>query len=401
MTDFSRLLAERTASMKASEIRELLKYASVPGVISFAGGLPNPESFPVEGLKEITDKILTEKGTKALQYGTTEGIPELREAIAKRMSELKGFDAKMENITIMSGSQQALDLLGKLYMEPGKVAVVEGPTYLAALGAFRPYGGEIVGVKMDEDGLDTNLLEETMKKLKAEGKVVPFIYTIPTFQNPSGVTMSEERRKHLLEIAADHDVIVIEDDPYGELRYAGKELPNLKALDKDGRVVYFGTVSKILAPGLRTGWIIGDEEIIGKFVIAKQAADLCTNTLSQHIIAEAFSSGMVDAHIPEIRKLYSRKRNLMLDMLEDNMPEGVTWTKPEGGMFLWVWVPEGIDTKEMFPKALEKKVAYVIGEAFYPDRSVKNAMRLNFTYSSDEEIKDGVKRLADTIRDYL
>ena len=401
MTDFSRLLAERTGSMKASEIRELLKYAGVPGVISFAGGLPNPESFPVEELKAITDKILTEKGKTALQYGTTEGIPELREAIIKRMAELKGVRAKMENITIMSGSQQALDILGKLYMEKGKVAIVEGPTYLAALGAFRPYGGEIVGVNMDHDGLDTNLLEETMKKLKAEGKVVPFIYTIPTFQNPSGVTMSEERRKHLLEIAGEYDVIVIEDDPYGELRYAGKELPTLKAMDRDGRVVYFGTVSKILAPGLRTGWVLGNEEIVGKFVIAKQAADLCTNTLSQNIIAEAFSSGMVDKHIPKIRKLYSGKRNLMLDMLEDNMPEGVTWTKPEGGMFLWTWVPESINTKEMFPTALEKKVAYVVGEAFYPDRSVKNAMRLNFTYSSDEEIKDGVKRLADTIRDHL
>ncbi len=401
MTDFSRFLAERTASMKASEIRELLKYASVPGVISFAGGLPNPKSFPVEGLKKITDKVLSEKGSVALQYGTTEGVPELRRAIAKRMREQKGFKADEKNTIIMSGSQQALDILGKLYMEPGKVAIVEGPTYLAALGAFRPYGGEIVGVRMDENGLDTNLLEETMKKLKAEGKVVPFIYTIPTFQNPSGVTMSEERRKHLLEIAGDYDVMVIEDDPYGELRYAGKELPNLKALDQDGRVVYFGTVSKILAPGLRTGWVIGSEEIVGKFVIAKQAADLCTNTLSQHIIAEAFSGGVLDRHIPEIRKLYSAKRNLMLDALEDSMPEGVTWTKPEGGMFLWVWVPEKINTKEMFTTALEKKVAYVIGEAFYPDRSVKNAMRLNFTFSSDEEIKDGVKRLADTIRGYI
>ncbi len=401
MTDFSGFLAKRTASMKASEIRELLKYASVPGVISFAGGLPNPQSFPVEELREITDRVLTEKGSTALQYGTTEGLPELREAIAKRMTEQKGFKADLNNIVIMSGSQQALDILGKLYMEPGKVAIVEGPTYLAALGAFRPYGGDIVGVKMDHDGLDTELLEDTMKKLRAEGKVVPFIYTIPTFQNPSGVTMSEERRKHLLEIAAEYDVMVVEDDPYGELRYAGKELPNLKAMDKDGRVIYFGTVSKILAPGLRTGWIIGSEEIVGKFVIAKQAADLCTNTLSQSIIAESFSSGMVDEHIPKIRELYSRKRNLMLDVLEDTMPEGVTWTKPEGGMFLWVWVPESINTKDMFPEALEKKVAYVIGEAFYPDRSVKNAMRLNFTFSSDEEIKEGVKRLAATIKERL
>ena len=206
MTDFSRFLAERTGSMKASEIRELLKYASVPGVISFAGGLPNPESFPVEGLKEITEKVLTEKGTTALQYGTTEGIPELRSAIAKRMTEQKGFDADMDNIVIMSGSQQALDILGKLYMEPGKAAIVEGPTYLAALGAFRPDGGDIVGVKMDENGLDTDLLADTMKRLKSEGKVVPFIYTIPTFQNPSGVSMSEDRRKHLLEIAAEYDV---------------------------------------------------------------------------------------------------------------------------------------------------------------------------------------------------
>ncbi len=401
MSDFSRLLAERTGSMKASEIRELLKYASVPGVISFAGGLPNPESFPVGGIREITDRILDERGKTALQYGTTEGLPALRKAIAKRMSEQKNVHADVDNVIIMSGSQQALDLLGKLYMEKGKVAIVEGPTYLAALGAFRPYGGDIIGIEMDDEGMKTELLEEAIKILERDGKTVPFIYTIPTFQNPSGVTMSEERRKHLLEIAAAHDALVVEDDPYGELRYSGKELPYLKALDRDGRVIYFGTVSKILAPGLRTGWVIGESEIISKFVIAKQAADLCTNTLAQNIIAEAFSSGMLDRHIPDIRALYSRKRDLMLDSLEDSMPDGVTWTKPEGGMFLWVRLPEGMNTKEMFPKALEKKVAYVVGEAFYPDRSVKNAMRLNFTYSSDEEIKEGIKRLADTIRGYM
>ncbi len=401
MVEISRLLSRRTGRMKASEIRELLKYASVPGVISFGGGLPNPETFPVDGLIGITEKVLREKGKSALQYGTTEGADALREAIAKRMKEKKGMDITKDNVTIMSGSQQALDLLAKLFLEPGKTAIVEAPTYLAALSAFRPYEGEIIGVEMDEEGLRTDLLEEKMKKFRNEGRIIPFIYSVPTFQNPSGVTMSLERRKHLLEIASDFDVLVIEDDPYGELRYSGEEIPTLKALDKEGRVIYFGTVSKILAPGLRTGWVIAEKEIVWKFVIAKQATDLCTNTLSQYIIAEAFDSGLVDAHIPEIREMYSHKRDLMLDMLEDKMPEGTTWTKPEGGMFLWVWTPENVDTMKMFPRAIENGIAYVVGEAFYPDRSVKNAMRLNFTYSSDEEIKEGVSRLAKTIREFL
>ena len=401
MVDVSRLLSRRTGRMKASEIRELLKYASVPGVISFGGGLPNPETFPVDGLIKITEKVLRDNGASALQYGTTEGADVLREAIAKRMREKKGMDITKDNVTIMSGSQQALDLLAKLFLEPGKTAIVEAPTYLAALSAFRPYEGEIIGVEMDEEGLRTDLLEEKMRKFRSEGRVVPFIYTIPSFQNPSGVTMTLERRKHLLEIASDFDVLVIEDDPYGELRYAGEDIPTLKALDKEGRVIYFGTVSKILAPGLRTGWVIADKEIIWKFVIAKQATDLCTNTLSQHIIAEAFNSGLVEEHIPEIKRMYSHKRDLMLDMLEDKMPEGTKWTKPEGGMFLWVWTPEKVDTMKMFPRAIENGIAYVVGEAFYPDRSVKNAMRLNFTYSSDEEIKEGVDRLARTIREFL
>ncbi len=387
--------------MKASEIRELLKYASVPGVISFGGGLPNPETFPVDGLVGITEKVLRERGKSALQYGTTEGADVLREAIAKRMVEKRGMKVDKNNIAIMSGSQQALDLLAKIFIEPGRTAIVEAPTYLAALSAFRPYEGEMLGVKMDEEGMDTELLEKTMKKLREDGKIAPFIYTIPTFQNPSGVTMSLERRKHLLEIAESFDVFVVEDDPYGELRYAGEDIPTLKALDRDGRVIYFGTISKIMAPGLRTGWVIADKEVVWKFVIAKQATDLCTNTLAQHIIAEAFDSGLVERHIPEIKKLYSHKRDLMLDMLEDKMPEGVTWTKPEGGMFLWVWVPERVNTMKMFPRAIENGIAYVIGEAFYPDRSVTNAMRLNFTYSSDEEIKEGTDRLAKTIKEFL
>ena len=401
MVDINRLLSRRTGRMKASEIRELLKYASVPGVISFGGGLPNPETFPVEGLVKITEKVLRENGASALQYGTTEGADVLREAIARRMREKKGMDITKDNVSIMSGSQQALDLLAKLFLEPGKTAIVEAPTYLAALSAFRPYEGDILGVEMDEDGLRTDVLEEKMRKFRNEGRVIPFIYTIPSFQNPSGVTMTLERRKHLLEIASEFDALVVEDDPYGELRYAGEDIPTLKALDKEGRVIYFGTVSKILAPGLRTGWVIADKEIVWKFVIAKQATDLCTNTLSQYIIGEAFDSGLVERHIPEIRKLYSHKRNLMLDMLEDKMPEGTRWTKPEGGMFLWVWTPENVDTMKMFPRAIENGIAYVVGEAFYPDRSVKNAMRLNFTYSSDEEIKEGVDRLAKTIREFM
>ncbi len=395
------LLSGTGKDLKASEIRELLKLTQDPDVISFAGGLPNPLTFPIPEVKEIIDAIIEERGKVMLQYGTTEGARSLRRVLLDRLSSKDGIRADMDNIMILSGSQQGLYLLGMIMLDPGDVIITEAPTYVGAITAFRPFRPAFVTVKMDDEGMDTHLLEETVKRLKAEGKRIKFIYSIPTFQNPAGITMSLERRKHLMEIAREHDLMVVEDNPYGELRFSGEPVPHLKALDTDDRVLYFGTFSKILAPGFRIAFAVGNAEVVKKMVLGKQAVDLCTNSFGQHVAMEYIRRGYLDRHLPRIIDLYRRKRDVMLEAMEEHFPEEAKWTRPDGGMFLWVWTPENVDTMKMFPRAIENGIAYVVGEAFYPDRSVKNAMRLNFTYSSDEEIKEGVSRLAKTIREFL
>ena len=399
--DFEAYFSEKAKAMKASEIRELLKLVEAGDVISLAGGLPAPETFPVDIIKEIAVEVLTKHADKALQYGTTKGFTPLRLALADWMEKRYGIPTSKVEIMMVAGSQQALDLIGRTFINKGDIVVVEGPTYLAALNAFKYYEPEFISIPMDDDGMIIDILEEKLKKLAAEGKKVKFVYTVSTFQNPAGVTMSLERRKRLVELAREYDFLIVEDSPYAELRYSGEPIPPIKHFDDEGRVLYLGTFSKILAPGFRLGWIAAHPHFIRKIEIAKQAVDLCANTLAQVIAWKYVENGYLDEHIPKIIEFYKPRRDAMLEALEEFMPEGVRWTKPDGGMFIWVTLPEGIDTKLMAEKAIRKGVAYVPGEAFFAHRDVKNTMRLNFTYVPEEVIREGVKRLAEVIEEEI
>ncbi len=401
--NIDRLLSENAKGMKRSEIRELLKLTQQPDIISFAGGLPAPDTFPIEKIKEITMKVLDEVGKKALQYGPTEGIPDLVEELGKMMQDdgVPAEKTKKENILVTTASQQGLDLVGKVFLDRGDTIIIEDPSYVGALGAFRNYNANMVMVPLDENGIKTDVLEE---KIKEVGKdKIKFIYVIPDFQNPSGVTISYERRKELLEIASKYDLLIIEDSPYRMIRFRGDHIPSLYSMDTENRVVALFTFSKILVPGFRLGWAAGPAEIIDKMVVAKQAMDLCTPPFNQYITAYFLREGLLKDVVDETVKLYQKKNELMLKLLDEYMPKdkGVTWTKPDGGLFLWITLPEHVDTTEMFKKAIDKKVAYVVGSAFYPNGEKRNSMRLNFSYPSFEEIEEGVKRLAEVIKEAL
>ncbi|NJE05176.1 PLP-dependent aminotransferase family protein [Thermococcus sp. M36] len=399
--DFEVYFSDKAREMKASEIRELLKLVETGDVISLAGGLPAPETFPVEIIKDIAAEVLTHHADKALQYGTTKGFTPLRLALAKWMENRYGIPTSKVEIMMVAGSQQALDLIGRTFINRGDIVIVEGPTYLAALNAFKYYEPEFISIPMDDEGMRVDLLEEKLEELRRQGKRIKFVYTVSTFQNPAGVTMSLERRKRLIELADEYDFLIVEDSPYSELRYSGEPIPPIKHFDDEGRVIYLGTFSKILAPGFRLGWIAAHPHFIRKIEIAKQAVDLCANTLSQVIAWKYVEDGHLDRHIPKIIEFYKPRRDAMLEALEEYMPEGVRWTKPDGGMFIWVTLPEGIDTKLMAEKAIRKGVAYVPGEAFFAHRDVKNTMRLNFTYVPEDVIHDGVKRLAGVIEEEI
>ena len=393
--------SELAKRLKASEIRELLKVTQMPDMISLAGGLPNPKSFPVEIIKEIATKLLDSYGEKMLQYGSTEGVNSFRETLANYYNENYSFGIGKDNVLITVGSQEGLYLLGKIFLNPGDTVIVEAPTYVGALTAFQSFYPNYVQVEMDDDGMNIDILEKKLKELVREGKKPKFIYTIPTFQNPAGVTMSLERRKRLLELAKEYNILVVEDSPYEELRFSGEKVPQLKTLDKEGYVLHIGTLSKVLSPGMRIAFMIGNEEIIRKAVLAKQGIDLCTSPFVQYIAEEYIKGGYMREHIPKIIKLYKEKRDIMLDAIEDYFPEGVKWTRPDGGMFLWVTLPEHMDAEKLLQKAIENKVVYVIGAAFYPHRDHRNTMRLNFTYPTNEQIEEGIKRLAKVIKEAL
>jgi 2-aminoadipate transaminase len=387
--------ADRTKFVKVSEIREILKLTENPDIISFGGGMPSPDSFPIKFIKKTVDKILDTKGPQALQYGPTEGITPLREAIIKRMVKTRNIKCDLDQIIVTTGSQQVLDLTSKILVNPGDKVVVECPTYVGALTAFNIYQEHYIPVPMDKDGMRTDILEE---KIKACDKPIKFIYTIPLFQNPMGVSLSLERKKHLLEISERYDIPILEDEAYSELVYSGKVPPPIKSMDKNNMVIYTHTFSKFLSPGFRLGWVVADPETIRKIAIAKQGADLCANMLVQFIAEEYLRSDIIDKQITKIRKMYKKKRDIMLDALEENLPEGSCWTKPEGGMFIWVTLPEKIDTKEMFAEAIKEKVIYVNGAAFCTDGSGSNCMRLNFSNTDDDKIEEGIKRLSNVIK---
>jgi 2-aminoadipate transaminase len=397
VNDLSRHFAERTKEMHASEVRELLKLLQVPDMISFAGGFPNPESFPADIVREIVDDVLKKDGAQALQYGITEGYAPLRVSIAERMKKRR-MDVTKENILIVSGSQQSVDLMGKIFIDPKDTVVVSAPTYLAALTGWTVMQATFESIPIDHDNMRLDIFEERMKKLAKRAHPPEIVYVLPNFQNPAGVTMPEKNRRRLVDLASDYDFIIFEDDPYSDLRYVGEHIPPLKHWDDEGRVVYTSTFSKILSPGLRVGWIVADPEILKKLIIAKQSTDVCTNVLGQRIAHEYIVRGFIDPQIEKIKRLYSRKMELMLAGMDEFMPEGVEWTRPEGGMFLWVTLPAWMDSGELLKKALHKRVAFVTGKAFYADpKDGTNTMRLNFTHPSDPVITEGLRRLGAVI----
>lgn len=387
--------ARRTQSLKPSEVREILKVTERPEIISFAGGLPAPELFPIEEIKKACVEVLNDKGQAALQYSTTEGYIPLREAICGRMKNL-GIETSIDNVIITTGSQQALDLSGKLFIDEGDTIICESPTYLAAINAFKAYMPEFQEVAMDEEGM---IMEELEKTLIANPNA-KFIYTIPDFQNPTGRTMSLSRRKRLVELANQYDIVIIEDNPYGEVRFAGEKLPPVKHFDTEGRVIYLSTFSKIFAPGLRLGWICADTEFIDKYVPFKQNVDLHSDIFAQMITAKYIELFDIEAHIEKIREVYRHRRELMINCIKEEFPKNVKYTLPDGGLFIWVQLPENVDTSKLFVKALENNVVFVSGQSFFPNGNCKNGFRLNYSNMPDDRIVDGIKRLAKVIKEY-
>ncbi|MEW6622803.1 MAG: PLP-dependent aminotransferase family protein [Bacillota bacterium] len=385
--------AGRVDIFKSSEIRDILKLTERPEVITFAGGLPAPELFPVEELNRAADKVLTGDGAQALQYSCTEGYKPLRKLVAETMRN-KGVNVTEENIIITSGSQQGLDLTGKVFIDEGNTIICESPTYMAAIYAFSTYRPKFIDVAMDDDGM---IMEELAKALSANPDA-KFIYISPDFQNPTGRTLSLERRKRLIELANEFDVIVVEDNPYCELRFAGEIMPPIKSFDTEDRVIYKGTFSKIVSPGLRIGWICGCPEIIEKYSLFKQGSDLHTNTLSQMMVAELVQGFDLDGHINKIREVYGRRRNLMLKSMEAEFPDCVTYTRPEGGIFIWATLPAHINARELLKKCLDNNVAFVPGEVFFPNGGNGNTMRLNYSSMPESLIEEGIARMGKVLR---
>ncbi|MBN2281773.1 MAG: PLP-dependent aminotransferase family protein [Candidatus Marinimicrobia bacterium] len=384
-------------NIRRSEIREILKWTRKPGLISFGGGLPDSDLFPLKEIADITKEVLDTKGYLALQYGQTKGEPEMVQALCQHMQEF-GDDAACENVCVVSSSQQGLDLLSMLFLDDQTPIIVEMPTYLGALQAFRRHNANMIGISMDNDGMKMDELEKTLSESEKQPR---FIYTIPDFQNPSGITMSVERRNQLIAIAEKYGVPIVEDSPYRELRYIGETLPSIWKLSGGKNVIMLKTFSKILFPGMRMGWVVAEEEIIDKFVVLKQSVDLCTPSFNQLILASYIEKGMMKETIEKAKKCYKPKKDAMLKSLEKFMPPGVRWSKPEGGMFLWVELPESIDTKEIFMTAIEHDVAYVIGAPFYHDGRGKNTMRLSYSFPSLEQIREGIERLAKMVKSIL
>lgn len=400
MVDIKRLYSDRAGKMRKSVIRELLKVTQDPEIISFAGGLPNPNSFPVDDLGGVIEFVMKHYGKIALQYGTTQGLKEFRETVAERACK-DGIEVVPDNIVITSGSQQALDAVGKMFLNPGDTAIVGLPTYLGGINAFRSYESNLTGIPLDKDGMRMDFLEETIKKLLKNDILPKFIYVVPTFQNPAGVVMPESRRKQLVDIASQYDLIIVEDDPYRKLCYDVPPVKPVKAFDDEDRVIFISTFSKILAPGFRLAWTIASDELTRKMIICKQALDLCTNPFTQFIANEFIKRGSLDLHIMKICEMYKPKRDVMMNAIENYFPEGYVCHKPKGGMFAWATLPKGIDTELLFLDAIKQKVAYVHGKAFHVDGGGERSMRLNFSYSTDNQIEEGIKRLGSVAKEKL
>ena len=386
--------ANRIDSLRASDIREILKITQRAEVISFAGGLPAPELFPVEEIKEISRLLMEESGRVALQYSTTEGYEPLRQKIAARIGRKFQTQASAEEVMITSGSQQALDFTGKLFLDAGDVVLCESPTYLAAISAFRAYQPEFIDVPTDDDGM---IIEE-LERILATTDNVKLVYVIPDFQNPTGRTWSRERRRRFIETVSRYGVAVLEDNPYGELRFEGEILPSIKSMDREGLVIGTGTFSKTFCPGMRIGWLVAAPPVIEKYVLIKQGADLCTSLRNQMEIDLFMERFDFEGNLVRLTELYRQRRNSMVAALEAMMPEGVSFTRPQGGLFLWVTLPERIKAIELLKRCLEQNVAFVPGDSFFPNGGVENTLRLNYSNMPEDRIREGVARLAAAIR---
>lgn len=387
------LFADRMNNVHKSFIREILKVTEEPEIISFAGGLPNPKSFPVAEIEEAVCKVLQSNGDEILQYSTSEGYLPLREYIAERYSK-KGLKVNADEILITNGSQQGIDLVSKVFLNKGDKVLVENPTYLAAIQSFGLFEPEFKAVPLLDDGADI----EALKKIFNENKIKLF-YSVTNFQNPTGITYSKDKRQQVAEILKNEETIFVEDNPYGEIRFLGEDLPLIKSyLDNS---VLFGSFSKIVSPGMRLGWIVANEEIMEKILICKQASDLHSNYFTQRVVYQYLIDNDVDKHIEKIKKMYRDQRNLMVSMIEKHFPENVKYTKPEGGMFLWVTLPEGLSSMDLFDLAIKEDVAFVPGKAFFTDGSGDNTLRLNFSNSNEEKIEEGIKRLGRTIDELI
>lgn len=389
--------AKRMSYIKASEIREILKVTEQDDIISFAGGLPAPELFPIDEINEVNQIVLKEAGTKALQYTTTEGYAPLRDWIAKRMNDRLGTSFNKDNILITHGSQQGLDLSGKVFLDDGDIVLCESPTYLAAISAFKSYGCDFIEIPTDEDGMNMTVLGEILSTVQN----IKLIYVIPTFQNPTGRTWSLERRKQLAELSARYGIAVVEDNPYGELRFEGEFLPSVKSFDKEGNILCTGSFSKIFCPGFRIGWIAGDKEIIRKYVLVKQGTDLQCNTIAQMTIAEYLKRYDIDKHIGKIVEVYRRRRDIAIQCIERYFPEEIKFTNPKGGLFTWIELPKGISARDVLIKCIEQKIAFVPGGSFYPTNNKENTFRINFSNMPEEKIEKGLIILSEVIKEFI
>lgn len=390
------LFSRRAASIKASEIREILKLTARPEIISFAGGLPAPELFPIEAMKVVANKVLTESGQEAMQYSTTEGFQPLRMKIAERLTR-QGVPAHAENILITNGSQQGLDFSGKVFLDPDDYVLCESPSYLGAINAFMAYECKFQEIKTDDEGMVMSDLEHVLKT----NDRVKMIYVIPDFQNPSGRTWSLERRKQLMVLATIYNKVIIEDNPYGELRFEGAHLPAIKSFDTDGRVVYLGTFSKTFSPGLRIGWVLASDLLLNKYIMVKQGSDLQCSSMSQRELDAFLELYSLDEHVEKIKDLYRNRRDLMIEQMDLHFPKCAKYLKPEGGLFIWVELPASVDTTKLLAKAIERHVAYVPGASFFPGGGVFNTMRMNFSNMPEPRIIEGVKRLGELLKEEL
>jgi 2-aminoadipate transaminase len=387
--------AKRMEQVKPSAIRELLKNGSDSNIINFGGGYPDPEIFPIEKLQTIYNYTLKNDGKKALQYAQTDGLPELRSKIIERMTR-RGINCQLENLILVQGAQQGIDLFSKMMLEEGDVVLCENPSYLGALQAFQSFQAKNIGVDMDSDGMKMDDLEKALQ----ENPSTKFIYTIPDFQNPTGVTMSLDRRKKMVELAEKYDVLILEDNPYGEIRYEGTPITSIKSFDTSGRVVHLGTFSKILCPGMRLGWLIADKTLADKVCHLKMTSDVQNSTINMYAVNNFLDMFDVDAHIATLQAAYKAKKNLMVSIMDAKFPKSITYTNPEGGLFTWLTFPENVDAKEVMKRAIsEAKIAFVPGEPFFATSKKLNTCRLSYSAMSLEKIEYGINSLADILND--